>query len=94
MHGRERVRAGTGMAGLHANQKPLSLMARQILACTDEGDVVWEPFGGLCSASIAALRHGRRFFAAEVNRAYFEVAARRLEAERRGAANGPCSVTR
>ena len=76
-HGRERMRAGGGY--LHANQKPLALTSRQILASTDEGDVVWEPFGGLCSASISALQNRRRFFAAEVNPAYFAVAAQRLE---------------
>jgi len=79
VHGRERMRAGDGY--LHANQKPLSLMKRQILACTDPGDVIWEPFGGLCSASIAALHTGRRGFAAEMNPDYFRLAALRLEQE-------------
>ena len=82
VHGRERIRTRVGY--LHANQKPLALMNRQILASTDEGDAVWEPFGGLCSASISALQNRRRFFAAEVNPAYFAVAAQRLaEAEER-----------
>lgn len=80
VHGRERIRAGA--AFLHANQKPLSLMSRQILASTDEGDVVWEPFGGLCSASVAALRNRRRFFAAEINPEYFAIAVKRLDQER------------
>ena len=79
IHGRERIRIGTGY--LHANQKPLVLMNRQILACTDPNDVVWEPFGGLCSASIAAMHTGRRSFAAEINSDYFNVAAVRLEEE-------------
>lgn len=79
VHGRERIRTGVGY--LHANQKPLTLMKRQILACTDPGDVVWEPFGGLCSGSIAALHTGRRSFAAEINNAYFQVAASRLKEE-------------
>ena len=79
VHGSERIRAGVGY--LHANQKPLSLMRRQIVACTDPGDVVWEPFGGLCSASVSALHTGRRSFAAEFNSDYFHVAAFRLEEE-------------
>ena len=79
IHGRERIR--TDMGYLHANQKPLALMKRQILACTDPNDVVWEPFGGLCSASIAALHTGRRAFAAEINSEYFRIAAARLEEE-------------
>jgi site-specific DNA-methyltransferase (adenine-specific) len=54
-------------------------MQRQILASTDPGDVVWEPFGGLCSASIAALQVGRRAYAAELNADYFKVAVKRLD---------------
>ncbi len=79
VHGRERIRADMGY--LHANQKPLALMKRQILSCTDPGDVVWEPFGGLCSASIAALQTDRRAFAAEINPNYFKIASARLKEE-------------
>jgi site-specific DNA-methyltransferase (adenine-specific) len=79
VHGSERVRARAGY--LHANQKPLTLMKRQIFASTDPGDVVWEPFGGLCSASVAALQTRRLAFAAEVNRDYFQQAVRRLQSE-------------
>jgi hypothetical protein len=80
VHGGERIRARDAVY-LHANQKPLALMERQIVATTDAGDVLWEPFGGLCSASVAALRTGRRPYAAEVNPEYFEVAKRRLSDE-------------
>lgn len=55
IHGSERVKK-CGNGYLHANQKPLSLMELQILSCTDPGDTVWEPFGGLCSASLAATQ--------------------------------------
>jgi site-specific DNA-methyltransferase (adenine-specific) len=79
VHGRERVKGDDGY--LHANQKPLALMERQVLACTDEGDVVWEPFGGLCSASLAASRLERRAFAAEVNADFFKAAVARLQSE-------------
>lgn len=76
VHGRERVKHGDGY--LHANQKPLALMERQILASTDVGDVIWEPFGGLCSASLAASSLGRRAFAAEVHEGFFRAAVSRL----------------
>jgi len=65
----------------HANQKSLRLMERIITASTDPGDVVWEPFGGLCSAAIASLRTERRCFSAEINEDYFALAQERLEAE-------------
>ena len=43
-----------------------------ITAVTEPGDVVWEPFGGLCSASVAAAALGRRAFAAETDQAFAE----------------------
>jgi site-specific DNA-methyltransferase (adenine-specific) len=46
--------------------------------------VVWEPFGGLCSASVAAVRLGRRAFTAETDPAFADLAAERLR--RSGAA--------
>jgi site-specific DNA-methyltransferase (adenine-specific) len=76
VHGSERLRVGD--AYLHANQKPLSLMRLQIRACTEPGDVVWEPFGGLCSASVAAQEIGRRSYAAEVHESFYEAAKDRL----------------
>jgi site-specific DNA-methyltransferase (adenine-specific) len=79
VHNGERVKVGS--AYLHANQKPISLLQKQILACTDAGDVVWEPFGGLCSGSVAAIRAGRVAHAAEVNNTYFDAALLRLRSE-------------
>lgn len=81
VHGAERIRARGKDRYLHANQKPLSLMSRQIEACTQRGDIVWEPFGGLCSASVAALRTGRRAYAAEINPDYYAVARERVDQE-------------
>lgn len=80
VHGEERVKDKNGY--LHANQKPLTLMRMQIAASTDVADVVWEPFGGLCSASIAADDLGRRAFAAEVNSRYYDAAVQRMQSRR------------
>ncbi len=79
VRGEERIRV-SGAKALHANQKPLSLMHRTIQASTDPGDVVWEPFGGLCSATVAALQAGRQSFAAEVIPDYYDVACSRVRA--------------
>jgi len=81
VHGAERLRARGREGYLHANQKPVSLMIRQIESCTEPGDAVWEPFGGLCSASVAAVRTGRRAFAAEINPTFYAVARERLDQE-------------
>jgi len=65
-------------ATLHLNQKPLEFMRRIITACTRLGDVVWEPFGGLCSASVAAVEMGRDAYAAEIVTDFRGKAAERL----------------
>jgi site-specific DNA-methyltransferase (adenine-specific) len=80
LHGYERVAAPDGRA-VHLNQKPLSLMTRIIEASTDAGDVVWEPFGGLFSATVAAMRLGRRALACEIDPTYYQFGVDRLKAE-------------
>ena len=81
VRGAERVKVGGSC--LHMNQKPLELLERIIRSSSDPGDVVWEPFGGLCSAAIAALRTGRKAYAAEINPKFFNAAKERLAHERR-----------
>jgi site-specific DNA-methyltransferase (adenine-specific) len=62
----------------HLNQKPLELMGRCVDAVTAPGDVVWEPFGGLCTASVAAVASGRRAYAAEMVPRFADLAEERL----------------
>lgn len=64
---------------VHMNQKPLRLLERSILASSDLGDIVWEPFGGLCSVAIAARNTRRRSYSAEILPEYFQAARQRLE---------------
>jgi site-specific DNA-methyltransferase (adenine-specific) len=78
LRGEERLRVDGRMKCVHLNQKPLKLMERIVAAASDCGDVVWEPFGGLCTASVAAARLGRHAFAAEINPEYYELALDRL----------------
>ena len=64
---------------LHANQKPLRLIERIIRACTDPGDVVWEPFGGLCSAAVASLKTRRNCYSTELIPEFYDLAISRLD---------------
>lgn len=66
----ERIKTPEGKA-VHLNQKPLDLMTQVIKASSDEGDVVWEPFGGLFTAAVAANAAGRKAFASEIDWTYF-----------------------
>lgn len=77
LHGDERVTIPEGKA-VHLNQKPLGLMTRIIEASSDPGDVIWEPFGGLFSASVAAMRLGRKAFSCELDPTYFQYGVDRL----------------
>jgi len=77
LRNRERIKNGTKT--LHLNQKPLTLMHRIIKAVCETGDVVWEPFGGLASASVAALQLKCIPYAAELNLDYYKLALARLE---------------
>lgn len=81
--GSERVKgARTSMRrkfrSLHGSQKPLSLIDVAIAASTDPGDVVWEPFGGLCPAAVCARRSRRACRSAEIIPEFYRAAVRRL----------------
>lgn len=80
----ERMKVGGKV--VHTNQKPLALMDLTVRASSDPGDVVWEPFGGLCSASVSALSLGRDAYAAEVQRPFYEASVLRLARHARLAA--------
>lgn len=66
-------------AAVHLNQKPLEFMRRIITAATRPGDIVWEPFGGLCSGIVAATKFGRDGYAAELVEHFADLAVERLQ---------------
>ena len=75
----ERDRMKWKYKSLHGSQKPLDLVEMTIRVTTDPGDVVWEPFGGLCPAAVGALRLGRAAYSAEVTREFYDAAVERLK---------------
>lgn len=78
LKGSERLKSPKGNKVAHLNQKPLDLMSLIIEASTDKGDVIWEPFGGLFSASLAAKELGRKAFSCELDEAYFTLGTGRF----------------
>lgn len=69
----------TKQSAAHLNQKPLDLMLTQVAATTNVGDVVWEPFGGLASASVASVLLGRHSYVSEIDNTFVDLAKGRLE---------------
>lgn len=77
VNGSERLQGDDG--AFHVNQKPIDLMRRIIKSSTDECDVVWEPFGGLCTGAVASKQLSREVFAAEIVDEYYEAAVERIQ---------------
>ena len=75
--GGERVKAeGGGKA--HPTQKPEALLYRILLACTNPGDVVLDPFFGTGTTGAVARRLGRRWIGIEREQRYVKVARERI----------------
>jgi len=64
--------------GKHPTQKPLALLARIILAATNEGDVVFDPFMGSGTTGVAAKKLKRSFKGIEVEKSHFNLAEMRI----------------
>lgn len=63
----------------HPTQKPEKLIAKLILASTDEGDMVLDPFLGSGTTSVVAKKLGRGYVGIEKNATYCSWAEERLE---------------
>ena len=62
----------------HPTQKPEKLLAKLILASSEENDVVFDPFAGSGSALVTAKKLGRRFIGVEKDAQYCVWAQLRL----------------
>jgi len=62
----------------HPTQKPEKLLAKLILASSNPGDLVFDPFAGVGSAPVAARKLGRYFVGVEIDTEYCLLAAKRL----------------
>src|SRR5574344_14004 len=69
--------------GKHPTQKPLGLLSRIIMASTQPGEWVLDPFAGSSTTGIAANLLGRRFLGIEQDEKFVNMSkSRRLEIER------------
>jgi len=68
----------------HPCQFPVELIERLMLAMTNEGDWVLDPFLGTGTTVIAAIRHGRRGVGAEIVPKYVKLARQRIHLDMEG----------
>lgn len=64
---------------IHPCQFPIELVERCVLALTNENDIVYDPFSGVGSALLAALKNGRRAYGTELIQEYIEIGNERIK---------------
>ncbi len=64
--------------GKHPTQKPVALLERILLASTNEGDLVLDPFSGGATTLIAALRLHRSALGCDLSLDYLQLSIRRI----------------
>jgi hypothetical protein len=74
------VKANHPEKTIHPCQYPVELVERCVLALTNEGDWVFDPYSGVGTSLIAALIHNRRAMGSEKEADYIEIARDRLQA--------------
>lgn len=75
--GQERLKKGG--TKVHPTQKPEALLYRVLLATTNKGDVVLDPFFGTGTTGAVAKRLGREWIGCERESVYREAALERIE---------------
>lgn len=65
--------------GKHPTQKPEYLLERIILASTEEGQVILDPFCGSGTTGVEGVKYGRKFIGIDVSEEYMKISKKRLE---------------
>ena len=68
----------------HPCQFPVALVERLILALTDKGDSVLDPYLGVGSSAVAAIMHGRKAYGCDTEKKYIDIAWSRIHDFRSG----------
>ena len=64
---------------IHSTQKPEALLHRIILATTNKGDSIFDPFLGTGTTAVVAKKLGRKYFGVEKDKKYFQAAKQRID---------------
>lgn len=68
----------------HPCQFPVGLVERLVLGLTNEGENILDPYIGVGSTAIAALKHDRNAFGCDLERSYVDTAWERIHQFREG----------
>ena len=66
-------------AGKHPTQKPEYLLERIVLASTEKGQIILDPFCGSGTTGVKAIQFHRKFIGIDINEEYLEISKKRLE---------------
>ena len=58
--------------GKHPTQKPEALLDRIVLACSQENDIVLDPFCGSATTGVSALKNNRKFVGIDADKEYLD----------------------
>lgn len=64
--------------GKHPTQKPIDLLVRIVMASTDKGDLVLDPFTGSSTTGLASHLNGRKFIGIDMEKKYLDLSIKRL----------------
>ena len=65
--------------GKHPTQKPSDLLRRIVLASTNKGNLILDPFTGSSTTGLAAYLYGRNFIGIDTERQYLDLSIKRFE---------------
>lgn len=64
---------------LHPTQKPIKLISRLILASSNEGDIVLDPFSGSGSTQVGCIQLNRHYIGIELDEKYYKISQERIK---------------
>ena len=65
--------------GKHPTQKPMAILEKLILASTDEGDLILDPFNGSGTTGIVANKLKRKYIGIDLEKEYLDITIKRKE---------------
>jgi site-specific DNA-methyltransferase (adenine-specific) len=66
-------------AGRHPTQKPRALLERILLAGSNPGELILDPFNGSGTTGVAALATGRHYIGIDLDPSYLDLTMRRFD---------------